>query len=387
MKTIIIGVVLFVILGLIAGCSSGLDGNSQPAPSSPISRPPEVPPNTGNISDKIWGNTQALAQKEGRIVIYLDAADSPIRDSFTKAIKVRTGLEPEILVARGAELSTKIIREQKAGLFNTDIFIGGGTSMYNLLKPAGVLGDLESNLILPEVKDPSNWKNGKLPWVDKNKTIMVFGIGTVSTAEFNTRLVRRDELTSYYDLLNPKWKGKIVMNDPTTPGKGNSWFMGTEKQVGIDFLHQLAKQEPVVIRDQRQQAEWLAQGKYPLGVGLLEEVLLEFINNGAPLDWITFKEGSYITGRANQLSIITHPPHPNASKVFINWFLSKDGQNMWSKEIISVSQRKDASSENVPAVNVPRSGVQYADQTTEEAMLERDKILEQAKEIFGQLIR
>ena len=70
-----------------------------------------------------------------------------------------------------------------------------------------------------------------------------------------------------------------------------------------------------------------------------------------------------------------YAPHPDASKVFINWFLGREGQTMWSKEIISVSQRKDVTTENIPSVNVPRSDIKYYDQTTEEAMQERDKII------------
>ncbi len=382
MKATILGATLLVLIGLVIGCTSGIATNPQPAASTLIAKSPGTS-DTKISWDMEWQETLAMAKKESKVVIYLDAANAPARDMLSKAVKERINLEPDILVARGAELSAKIIREQRAGLFNTDIFIGGGTTMYNLLKPAGVLGNLETNFILPEVKDQNNWRNGKLPWVDKDKKIMVFGVGTASTAEINTRLVKKEEMSSYFDLLNPKWKGRIVMNDPTTPGKGNSWFMGAEKQVGSDFLRQLARQEPVIIRDQRQQAEWLAQGKFPVGVGLLEEVLLEFIKDGAPLDWILFKEGGYITGRANQLSIITNAPHPYTSKVFINWFLGKEGQTMWSKEIISVSQRKDVNTENIPSVNVPRPDIKYYDQTTEEAMQARDKIMGLAIEIFG----
>ena len=78
-----------------------------------------------------------------------------------------------------------------------------------------------------------------------------------------------------------------------------------------------------------------------------------------------------------------YAPHPDASKVFINWFLGREGQTMWSKEIISVSQRKDVNTENIPSVNVPRPDIKYYDQTTEEAMQERDKIMGLAIEIFG----
>ena len=85
----------------------------------------------------------------------------------------------------------------------------------------------------------------------------------------------------------------------------------------------------MIIRDYRLQADWLAKGKYPVGVGT-GTVVEEYMEVGAPIKHYLLKEGSYISSGAVNLAMINRAPHPYASKFFVNWLLSKEGQTVYS---------------------------------------------------------
>src|SRR3972149_2861201 len=96
------------------------------------------------------------------------------------------------------------------------------------------------------------WWEGKLRWVDPDHKILVFIAFPIPWAVINTDLVKPEEINSYKDLLNPKWKGKIILLDPTMTGPSGKLFSTSVKfLVGIEFWRDLAKQEPVITRDSR----------------------------------------------------------------------------------------------------------------------------------------
>ena len=150
-------------------------------------------------------------------------------------------------------------------------------------------------------------------------------------ASYNTSLVKEDEVQSWWDLLEPKWKGKMVSRDPTGAGSGgNTAFFYFHPQLGQDYLKRLFTEQDVTItKDARQGAEWLALGKYSIYLLGSGNDVQEAKSQGLPVeDWLKpTKEGARISvGGTGTISIFNKAAHPNASKLFINWWLSKDGQ-------------------------------------------------------------
>ncbi len=149
-------------------------------------------------------------------------------------------------MGRSAEVTPKLVRERSAGLYLADVIGAGATSMILETKPTGILAPLEPMLVLPEVMDPKVWSGGQL-FIDKGKFIKPMSADFSRSVARNTDLVKEGEIKSLLDLLDPKWKGKIVLSDPTAGGggAGNSWLTlmvtvwGLEKTK--DYLRQFVK--------------------------------------------------------------------------------------------------------------------------------------------------
>lgn len=368
---------------VLSACASTKGTTSSAPPSSAGNEINKISQNK-QLWETGWETLQSNARKEGKIVIYLGAGGAFVRDSYVQELK-KFGIAAEFFTAAGGEQVNKISAERRAGIYNADVYVGGVTTLVVNLIPAGFIDTLESQLLLPEVKEGNSWRPGVLPWVDKEKRVFAFVAFADGGVAINTSMVRREEIVSFNDLLDPKWKENIVMNDPTVTGTGLSWFATTVKLMGLDYTKKLIAQKPVVSRDQRQQVDWFAKGKYPVGVGILSAQIEQFAASGAPIENYLLKEGSYVTSGAGNVALINNSPHPNASRFFINWLLSKNGQYIWSKEVRDLSQRLDVSTEYVSAKRIPDPGVKYLLEYTEESQLEKPKYIDLAKELLNSL--
>ena len=197
-------------------------------------------------------------------------------------------------------------------------------------------------MILPQVKDPKNWWGGHI-WIDNAKRfIYAFQAYQTENIWYNSELVKPDEIRSFDDLLNPKWQGKIGYLDPRTPGSGASLWSYLRDIKGEDYLKKLVAQKLQVGRDQRLLSENLAKGKTSLVLGLTYYSVVPFLKAGLPVKPLPNpREGVYVSGGSGHLTIVKNPPHPNATKVFVNWLLSKEGQELFAKGIGQATRRLD----------------------------------------------
>jgi len=306
-----------------------------------------------------WDALVNNARKEGRVVIY----GSGIGDTaghLKKAFRERYGLDLEFLQGRGAEIIERLFTERRAGLYVADAGIGGATSFFNRILPANIALPLEPMIILDEVKDPAKWRPGRIPYADDKKTIIGLVASAIPCVTINSGIVRDAEITSYNDLLAPKWKGRIAMNDPTMSGMGLEWFgymlleaYGMEK--GTEYMKKLAAQEPVIVRDERILVEWGARGKYHVLLGAKPTVVTSFMNTGAPLKFALVKEGGPMTSGALNLFAFDKAPHPHATKLFVNWILGKEAGQIMNDTSGYPSERTDVSKTDFHPALLPSS--------------------------------
>ena len=314
---------------------------------------------------KKWDTALAQAKKEGKVVVLGPPGDG-IRDAITQGF---TKVFPEVTIefsgGRGGEMATKIKAERDAGLYSVDIVINGVSTADAYFKPMKALDPIEPALILPEVTDPKYWRDNRLEFSDRSTHLdLIFSTQTNVPVIFNPAQVKAEEVDELYKLLDPKWKGKVAVQDPIPSGTGNGVFrwlwhvLGPEK--AMDFYRKIRAQAGAVDRDQRRQIEWVAQGKFPLNFGP-GTVMYQLQQRGLKFGVVSeFKDyGSYLTPGFGSAMLINQAPHPNASKVFLNWLLRKDGQTAFSKGMGYVSRRVDVATDHIPSYWVPKPGVKY----------------------------
>ncbi len=335
-----------------------------------------------------WEKTLLAAKKEGKVVLYGSSSSPTIRD-LAPEFKKKFGFELEVLAFdKGSALSARLLTERKAGLSMADVFSGGTNTFFGAVKPAGMADPMEPVLLLPEVVNPKNWYAGKLPWLDKEHMLFSYYAFANNTIAINSDLVKPDEIKSYHDLLNPKWKGKIIMNDPTISGVGLKSFSALGFAIlNLDFFRQLARQEPMIIRDQRLQVDWLAKGKYHVLISPRPAPMMEFKRAGAPVAYGNPPiEGTYLSS-GSALGLLSQVPHPNAAKIFINWFLSREGQIGMIPEGMQ-SSRLDVPTDDLDPSLVRQAGVIYFLDSDSEEWVSRDQeYTKAATDIFGHLIK
>lgn len=373
------------------GCTSQRMSTPLSSPAAAVN--PWIPSDSSISAEAEWDKTLKEAKKEGKLVVFTTTGP-PVRKAISEVFKNRTNLEIEFMAGRGPEIIPRLFAERRAGLYLTDIYIGGSTPIVNMLKPEGVLAPLKPELFLPEVLDRQGWFQKKLPWLDNEEKFILIMIAQPAAAKevaFNRNLFPKEQVSSYYDLLKPSFKGAINMQDPTISGKGLKWFqtaLEVYPTIDVSFMKSLAKQEPVITRDKRLQIEWLAHGKHSISLLPDDATITEFMASGAPVETSSMKEAKppRLATSSGSLALIKNAPHPYASKLFINWILSREGQYTFSKGYTSQSTRVDIPTEFLNPEDLRKQEEKYFWETEDFLKGEEEKA-KLAREIFGHLVR
>lgn len=315
---------------------------------------------------KDWEQTLAAAKKEGQVNIYIYRYERLLQD-FKREYP---GITVQAVTGRGSEMSNRIMAERRAGKFIADVYSGGTNSLFNTLYKGKALDPLKPLLVLPEVTDTSKWYGNEHRYADpEGKYIFAF-IGSASSSQlsYNTNLVNPKEFKSYTDLINPKWKGKIVALDPRDTGLGATMqFYFYSPQIGPEYMKKFfGGMDNTYAKNWQQMTNWLAQGKFAICMGCKDSQRAK--NQGLPVDDFDtthWKEGSSFSAGGGSLAYMNQAPHPNAAKVFINWFLSRKGQIALQKlgdvDDPANSRRIDIPKDDIPPDNRLQPGVKYFD--------------------------
>ncbi|MDP2645542.1 MAG: extracellular solute-binding protein [Desulfobacterales bacterium] len=343
---------------------------------------------TAPFSPAQWEDLVGKAKKEGTVVIYAGPIGEA-RNALTEAFRQKYGISLDIVLGRGKEIVARIESERRAGIYSVDVGIHGMTTFFNSIKPKSITVPIAPLLILPEILDLAKWRGGKLPLADQEGHLAVLVLGSSPHLLINTTMVKPDEIKSHRDLLDPKWQGKLAMNDPSLGGAGTEWFtfivkkeMGLEK--GTAFMKQLARQKPAVTRDQRLLSEWVARGKYAAVLAPDKSTTMQLIRAGAPLAFVDLEESRPTSSGPGNIMVFDRAPHPNATKLFLNWILSKEGIGVYSRAHGYTSTRLDVVTEGVDPIFMPRPTDTILGEDYQIAKGEMRKL---AKEIFRDVLK
>jgi iron(III) transport system substrate-binding protein len=305
--------------------------------------------------EREWKKTVAEANKEGQLNFYGNHAYPPVLQEFRKRYP---GIKITETLGTASQLAQRILAERRAGQHLGDVYVASSRTAYAILHPAKALDPIKSAFMLPDVTDTTKWFQGKHHYVDPEEKYVFVMIGSVGGANvaYHTKLVNPREFKSYYDFLDPKWKGKIATVHPdVTGGNSNSGltlFYYTP-ELGPGYIKRLFGDTDLTLtRNETQLLDWLAVGKFPLGLFVSE--VDKAAQQGLPVGYFpasSFKEGADIgpTGRG-ALALLNGGPHPNAAKVFVNWLVSREGQTIL--QIVLRVWGLDSLREDVPKDNI-----------------------------------
>jgi iron(III) transport system substrate-binding protein len=315
-----------------------------------------------------WDDTVEAAKKEGQVTIY--HTRGPFDKLFAEFSKRYPGIKVVSVSGRGGDLISRIMAERRAGKYLTDMYLGSSGTPLDVLYPAKILESVQTFMILPEIRDQSNWFRKQHHYADpEGKYIFVFEGVVRSDMAYNATLVDPKEFSSYWDLLKPKWKGKIASMDPKLAGfpSGLLQFAYYHPDLGAKFLRQLFGEMDITLsRDGRQIVDWLAVGRFAIALGPSASDVQAGMRQGLPLARFeprAFKEGIYMRATQGSLSILSQLPHPRATKVFVNWLLSREGQTHFQKHFLRIdpvfSLRDDVSPDPAVEPYRPKPGDKF----------------------------
>ncbi|MGE0797400.1 MAG: ABC transporter substrate-binding protein [Lautropia sp.] len=305
----------------------------------------------------------AAAQKEGTIAFYSASVGVPDYVAVIRNFEKRYGIQVNVLEARASEINERIRTELATGRPSADIIYTGEATMATM-KRAGMLDPLPPLPLAGKLEAPFAVDSHYAP-VQVNSYGLLINTALVSAA---------DAPKSWRDVLDPKWRGRILADDPRALGGGNVAASVLYETFGRSYHEQLAAQKPQFAREQRQSQRRIARGEFPLYLPFTMTDILRL--TGLPVRAISPVEGNpYVVF---SLGIVKGARRSNAAQLLINHFFDAESSREYFKngKAVTVPASKDGLSPELRAlVDVKLLGKQDAAKTPEYLAL--------FKEIYG----
>jgi iron(III) transport system substrate-binding protein len=280
---------------------------------SPLALRPR--PAAAQAPDAEWKKVIDAAKKEGKVVMYSGAVGNPVTPKIASAFEAKYGTRMEVLEARASELRERVRTEQAAGKTLGDIQ-HNGSPITQIQLNEGVFVPYGT---LPNAGRPV------APFKADGTRVPVYVIAYDILV--NTDMVKPgEEPKSWKDLLDPRWKGKILADDMRALGGGAIFFIVTYQAFGRGFHEKLAEQKPHMNREMRGNHRRVARGEYPIYIPFTISDILDL--QGLPVKSIVPVEGApYVLF---QSAIYKGAPHPNAARLLMDFLLSEEVQFLYT---------------------------------------------------------
>lgn len=253
------------------------------------------------------------AKKEGEVVWYttmtLDQSKQVV-DAFQKKYPF---IKPTLFRTGGGPMLNKIMTEVRGGRHAWDVLVGRGEMVLPLMerKLLASYHSAESKMIDSQLVDKEGY------WTAYYINTYVLG--------WNTKMVKKDDVPKSYEaLLNPKWKGGQISVDTEAYGmlQGLIGLWGKEK--AVSYFKRLAALDPVPKRGNTERVQMAVAGEYPLIIAY-NQTIQRMTSRGAPIDWVALEPAVV---QVNPVMLAANAPHPDASRLFVDFILSKQGAEM-----------------------------------------------------------
>ncbi len=351
-KPLFYSIIFLSLLALAAACAPSL--TPTPALTPPSSTASPSPPTAAKApvltaEEAAWQKIIDAAKKEGKVTIYSYNFVGDIGVAMERGFENRYGIQTDILTGRGAEFFERLKTEKRMGNLVGDLTEGSAVHIQNM-KNEGLTVGIAADL--PVLREKDVWLADILAMdpVDNHALACSF---LTFTPYVNTKFVKAgEEPKQWKDLLLPRWKGQMVLTDPLTSGGPQQLFVTLmrEKVIDEDYLKALYKQDLRFSSSIIDEGRLISTGERTLSIRGQDNIYSRFAAEGAPIKAVPMDDGTIIS--ANTTTAFAKAPHPNAAKVFINWFLSAEGQDTYAKASVNSAIRKDVKNYLTPAVQI-----------------------------------
>ncbi len=266
--------------------------------------------------DAEWSKVVEEAKKEGTVTVYNAGLGVPLYEAVARTFEAKYGVRVQTITARGSEMTERIRTEHAAGRFVGDLQLHAESVI--------VQQQTQGEFVAPLPALP-NAKNLRAPFAATKISIPVYtqAYGIL----MNTNMVKpEDAPKSWSDLLDPKWKGRILSDDLRPIGAGNGLFTVLYKTYGAAFHEKLAAQALTFSRDPANDARRVARGEYPLYIPQVYGLVSDF--RGLPVKALLPADGTPYS--AMDFAVLTKAPHPNAARLMMNHFLEIEAQTVYA---------------------------------------------------------
>lgn len=340
--------------------------------------------------DKEWAKLIAAAQREGRVVIAAGGAPSREYRSIAEMFQKKFAIPVSLSTGSGAASVDRVLAERSAGKYTVDLGLTSVAGTRTRLIPANALDPIPPLLIHPEVLDKSAWFGGRHWYADPQEEKFSFLYAAEPTETFgfwyNTNVISKKEIAtikSAADLLDPKWRGKISSRTWGDRGRvGEMQNIYFQPDMGIEWIRSFFAQADARFSDDvRIRESWIVGGSVPIAFsdGDSDRELQKLEKAGMPVTMhsIPFKLPFLTAGGSGCcIQVYDRAPHPNAAKLYLNWFLSKEGQtaiHQITPAIARQSMREDIPPGNVAPKDRRTPGKQYIFRDADPKYVAQDK--------------
>jgi len=313
----------------------------------------------------------AAATQEGEIVIIIPPS-STHRDFLAREWPKAF---PDIKLSQTSvppgQQFTRLSVERGAGKYLWDLVFTGSDNAFQL-RDAGMLDPIKPEFVSADVKDPATWGGWDDAFADIAATHVFTSRTFLKMPFYNAKLLSPDKVKaeSTKIFLDPALKQKVIWDDPAFGGSGRTFAPVMLRLLGEEGLRQFIRQQVVFVTQMSDLVDRMARGQYIMSLGpVLTGLLDRYRDAGVPLDirplGNTPELGAYANTGASNIVVMKDRPHPNATRVFLNWYLSKPVEMALAKEMGEDTRRTDVPQQVEPAQQrLP--GIKYYEAQNEE---------------------
>ncbi|WP_162783635.1 ABC transporter substrate-binding protein [Devosia naphthalenivorans] len=263
--------------------------------------------------------TTVYAQS-GELTVYSSHAE-PVSKALTEGFNERyPEIDVTLLRLVTGNLATRFANEAVSGVNAADVIIIATPVVF------------EEN---PEWFRPLSGVEAYDDWPDDLKTENhAKAVFAESLIFYNTNNVSEEESPkAWSDLLDPKWKGRITLVDPSSAETYMSWAFHIRETFGDEFLTTLAKQDLTIAKGGVDAAQAVASGAADIAVPPAATHATALLKQDAPIGIVPV--GQPTLGNETSIAIAAKAPNPENAQIFLEWYLSEEGQGIACAEVSS----------------------------------------------------